>query len=53
GSIMIEENVVRSAGLVYKMDKKEMINLIADAGRVPALRDTEYRLLDVYNSNND
>lgn len=53
GSIMIEENVVRSAGLVYKMDKKEMINLISDAGRVPALRDTEYRLLDVYNSNND
>lgn len=48
GSIMIEENVVRSAGLVYKMDKAEMINLIKETGKVAALRDTEYRLLKIY-----
>lgn len=48
GSIMIEENVVRSAGLVYKMDMDKMVRLIRDAGRVPALRNTKYELLKVF-----
>ncbi len=48
GSIMIEENVVRSAGLLYKMSREEMIGLIRGAGRIPALRDTEYKILEVY-----
>lgn len=48
GSIMIEENVVRSAGLVYKMDREEMIELIRATGRRPALRDTTYRILEEY-----
>ncbi len=46
GSIMIEENVVRAAGVEYKMQKSEMIELIRGAGRVPALRDTEYNILE-------
>ncbi len=48
GSIMIEENVVRSAGLEYKMKKAGMVELISGAGRIPALRDTEYRILEIY-----
>lgn len=48
GSIMIEENVVRCAGLVYKMNQEEMIALIRAAGRKPALRDTAYRILEDY-----
>jgi len=48
GSIMIEENVVRSAGTAYKMEKEEMIALIRDAGYTPALRNTEYMILEVY-----
>ncbi|MGE5389834.1 MAG: cyclic dehypoxanthinyl futalosine synthase [Deltaproteobacteria bacterium] len=48
GSVMIEENVVRSAGTVYKMQKEEMIALIRDAGYTPALRNTEYEILQVY-----
>jgi len=48
GSIMIEENVVRSAGTVYKMQKEEMIALIRDAGYTPALRNTEYEILESY-----
>ena len=48
GSIMIEENVVRSAGLVYKMNQEEMIALIRATGRKPALRDTTYRVLEEY-----
>jgi len=48
GSIMIEENVVRSAGLTYKMQREEMIGLIQAAGKVAAQRDTQYNLLKVY-----
>ncbi|MDD3268872.1 MAG: dehypoxanthine futalosine cyclase [Syntrophomonadaceae bacterium] len=48
GSVMIEENVVRAAGVEYKMQKSEMIELIRGAGRLPALRDTEYRILERY-----
>lgn len=46
GSIMIEENVVRSTGLNYKMKKAEMIDLIKGAGFTPALRDTTYIILE-------
>ena len=45
GSIMIEENVVRAAGLNFPMKIEEMIQMIRSAGRVPALRDTEYRII--------
>lgn len=48
GSIMLEENVVRSAGLMYRMQQREMINLISSAGKIPALRDTEYKRLKIF-----
>jgi len=48
GSIMIEENVVRSAGLTYKMQQAEMIALIQGTGKTAAQRDTQYNLLKVY-----
>lgn len=48
GSIMIEENVVRAAGLSYSMKIEEMIAMIASAGRIPALRDTEYRIIKTF-----
>lgn len=48
GSIMIEENVVRAAGLSYRMQRDEMIQLIRSAGRIPALRDTEYRIIKTF-----
>jgi cyclic dehypoxanthinyl futalosine synthase len=48
GSIMIEENVVRAAGLNYRMKIDEMIRMIKSAGRIPALRDTEYRIIKTY-----
>ncbi|QGT99313.1 Cyclic dehypoxanthine futalosine synthase [Candidatus Syntrophocurvum alkaliphilum] len=48
GSIMIEENVVRSAGVAYKMDKQEMIELIKATGKVPAIRDTEYKIKQLF-----
>ena len=45
GSIMLEENVVRAAGTRYNMSIKKMIELIRGAGREPAQRDTQYRVI--------
>lgn len=54
GSIMLEENVVSAAGVVEKcMTNNAMIELIVEAGRVPARRDTTYRLLETYEVGDD
>ena len=45
GSIMLEENVVKSAGTSYKMSVKKMIDLIKITGNIPAQRNTEYNIL--------
>jgi cyclic dehypoxanthinyl futalosine synthase len=49
GSIMLEENVVSAAGVTEKcLTDEAMIALIRDAGRIPALRDTSYRVIRTY-----
>jgi cyclic dehypoxanthinyl futalosine synthase len=49
GSIMLEENVVSAAGVTEKcLTDAEMIDLIREAGRIPALRDTSYRVTQVF-----
>jgi cyclic dehypoxanthinyl futalosine synthase len=48
GSIMIEENVVRAAGISHRITVEEMVELIRKAGKIPAQRDTEFNLLRVY-----
>ncbi len=45
GSIMIEENVVSSAGTAYKMSQDEMEHLIAAAGYQPRQRTNLYERL--------
>ena len=50
GSIMIEENVVKAAGVSHKITVEEMVDLIKKAGKTPALRDTEFNILKVYES---
>ncbi len=45
GSIMIEENVVSSAGTHHKASEEELRRLIRDAGFLPRQRDTLYRTL--------
>lgn len=42
GSIMIEENVVSSAGASYKFDKEGIQNAILEAGFEPKLRNVKY-----------
>jgi len=48
GSTMMEENVVRSAGAGYRMAKEELIRLIRDIGETPAIRDTAYNTLEIF-----
>jgi cyclic dehypoxanthinyl futalosine synthase len=48
GSIMLEENVISSAGAKHRSNLHELIWLIRSAGRIPAQRDTLYRHLAVH-----
>jgi cyclic dehypoxanthinyl futalosine synthase len=43
GSVMLEENVVRSAGVTNCTTEEELRRIIRDAGFRPAQRDTLYR----------
>lgn len=45
GSTMIEENVVASTGVSYRVSKEDIINAIKATGFAPAQRDTVYNIL--------
>ncbi len=46
GSTMIEENVVRAAGVSFRMSLQEMRTIIEDAGFTPRQRDCYYNLIE-------
>jgi len=48
GSVMLEENVVSSAGARHRSNRTELIHLIRSADRIPAQRDTLYNHLVVH-----
>ena len=48
GSTMMEENVVAAAGASNQMNQEQMINLIRDIGEIPAKRNTNYDILEIY-----
>jgi cyclic dehypoxanthinyl futalosine synthase len=48
GSVMLEENVVSSAGAKHRSNRSELIGLIRSAGRIPAQRDTLYNHIAVH-----
>jgi cyclic dehypoxanthinyl futalosine synthase len=48
GSIMLEENVISSAGARHRSGLAELVRMIRSAGRIPAQRDTLYRHLTVH-----
>ena len=45
GSVMMEENVVSSAGTTYRLDEEMICRLIRDAGWVPCQRNQYYDVL--------
>ncbi|WP_054955920.1 cyclic dehypoxanthinyl futalosine synthase [Paenibacillus dakarensis] len=48
GSTMMEENVVSSAGAVYKVNIESIVKLIRETGNIPAQRNTKYDILRVF-----
>ncbi len=48
GSVMLEENVVSSAGAKHRSNRTELIELIRGAGRIPAQRATTYEHLVIH-----
>jgi cyclic dehypoxanthinyl futalosine synthase len=46
GSVMMEENVVSSAGTTFRLDAKQIESLIRDAGYEPRQRNNWYELLN-------
>lgn len=48
GSTMLEENVVRAAGVCYKVSKDDIIQAIKASGVKAAQRDTYYNLIKVF-----
>jgi cyclic dehypoxanthinyl futalosine synthase len=50
GSIMLEENVISSAGARHRSNLHELIGMIRTAGRTPAQRNTLYEHLAVHHT---
>lgn len=48
GSTMIEENVVSAAGTTHKVNIESILQLVREAGKIPAQRDTKYNTIKVY-----
>ncbi|MNL81263.1 hypothetical protein D3C87_2083180 [compost metagenome] len=45
---MIEENVVSSAGATHKVNIEQILQIIREAGKIPAQRNTQYDILKVF-----
>ncbi len=48
GSTMIEENVVASTGVSYRVSKEDIVKTIRDAGFKPAQRNTYYKVINYF-----
>ncbi|WP_248930260.1 cyclic dehypoxanthinyl futalosine synthase [Paenibacillus hamazuiensis] len=52
GSTMIEENVVSAAGATHKVNISSTLQIIREAGKIPAQRNTKYEILRVFDDEN-
>lgn len=48
GGIIMDEKVISATGVEYTIGVNRVMSLIRQAGRIPALRNTEYQILKVY-----
>jgi cyclic dehypoxanthinyl futalosine synthase len=48
GGVLMEEVVVKATGIETKTNMDEMISIISNAGKIPVLRDSQYRVLREY-----
>ncbi|WP_413379170.1 cyclic dehypoxanthinyl futalosine synthase [Alkalihalobacillus sp. 1P02AB] len=51
GSTMMEENVVSAANTTHKVNTNQILQLIREAGKVPAQRDTRYNIIRTFEEN--
>jgi dehypoxanthine futalosine cyclase len=52
GGVLMEESVVSATGLSFGMSVEKIISSIRNAGLTPAVRNTQYNLLGIYDNNN-
>jgi len=45
GGVLTEEVVVKATGIERSTDAKQLIKIIEDAGKIPVLRDSDYRTI--------
>ena len=45
---MLEENVVAAAGVDFRLSQEQIVDLVRDAGFIPARRTTGYTILEEY-----
>lgn len=50
GSTMIEENVVSAAGTTHKVNISSTLQIIREAGKIPAQRNTRYEILRMFDN---
>ncbi len=48
GGVLMDEQVVRATGTTYAVAPERVVDLIAQAGFIPAQRDTQYKILCQY-----
>jgi cyclic dehypoxanthinyl futalosine synthase len=48
GGTMLEENVVAAAGCSFRLSREEIVELVRQAGFIPARRNTLYEILEEY-----
>ncbi|WP_372846846.1 cyclic dehypoxanthinyl futalosine synthase [Pontiella sp.] len=48
GGVLMTEEVVSATGLSYGVDEAQVVNMIREAGYVPAQRTTQYDLIKIY-----
>lgn len=53
GSTMIEENVVSAAGATHKVNIGSTLQIIREAGKLPAQRNTRYEILRLFDDINE
>jgi dehypoxanthine futalosine cyclase len=52
GGVLMEESVVKATGISFGMSVEKIISCIRNTGLSPALRDTQYNILGIYDEQN-
>ncbi|MBW2218775.1 MAG: CofH family radical SAM protein [Deltaproteobacteria bacterium] len=51
GGVLMEEVVVKATGIKTKTNRRELVGIIKNAGKIPVQRDSEYRVTRIFHDN--